>query len=48
MLLFRSMYDTFEVHANKGVYRLRGKDGWWNIQADNTFTTSGANAQVSL
>ena len=48
-LLFaiRSTYDMFEVHDNKGVYRLKGKEGWWNIQADNTFTTNGANPQVS-
>ena len=47
-MLFRSTYDIFEVHDNKGVYRMRGKEGWWNIQADDTFTTNGANPQVSL
>eukprot|EP00800_Vazella_pourtalesii_P016020 TRINITY_DN4487_c0_g1_i1.p1 TRINITY_DN4487_c0_g1~~TRINITY_DN4487_c0_g1_i1.p1 ORF type:complete len:526 (-),score=117.10 TRINITY_DN4487_c0_g1_i1:393-1907(-) len=41
----RSTYDIFEVHDNKGVYRMRGKEGWWNIQADDTFTTNGANPQ---
>ena len=45
--MIRSTYDVFEVLDNKGVYRLKGKDGWWNIQADNTFTTNGAHPQVS-